>query len=530
MTLTSLRFILFSLLVVAAYYILPKRSRWCVLLAASLVFYAMFSGWRCVYILLTAVATYLAVRRMCAIAQAQQSYLRTHKQELSREARSTYKKKQVRRRRAWLIAALLFDFGLLCFFKYYNFLASSLDALFLRVGLGVQVPVLSDLVIPLGISFYTFQTVGCLVDTYWQKYEPERNFGKFLLFVSFFPQLTQGPISKYEDLAPQLFRGNDFTYHNFSYGCQRMMWGYFKKMVLADRLAPYVAEITANYTAYSGPSVVLGAFLYALQIYADFSGYMDIVCGLCEILGIRLTENFNRPYFSKSVAEYWRRWHISLGVWFKEYLYYPIAVSSLARKLGKNGKKILGSHIGKLLPATFALIIVWFTTGLWHGASWAYLIWGGMNGVIIIFSMQMEPVYAACKRGLRIREDTWLWRAFQTVRTFLLVVMIKIFPEVGTLSDGWGFWKQMFCGWKMPAKLGDWLIPQVHAGDYKIFLVGALVIFVTSLLQRKRPLRDRLAGCTVVVRYLFWVGLFFVIVFFGVSVANGAGGFLYAQF
>ena len=533
MSLTSFSFILFCAAVTLFYFLVPKKYQWGVLLIASMTFYMIFTGFQSIYIVITALSTWYATRQMVAIDRHQKQYLKEHKAELTKEEKSAFKKAQARKRKAWLVGTLLLNFGILCFFKYFNFLLSSLNTVLELLRTGQQVGLLYHLIIPLGISFYTFQTMGCLIDTYWQKYEPEANFFKFLLFVSFFPQLTQGPINKYEDLAGQLTAEHKFDYHNFSYGCQRILWGYLKKMVIADRLFFYVSEITGNYQDYVGPVVLLGAFMYALQIYADFSGYMDIVCGLCQVWGIRLTENFMRPYFSKSIAEYWRRWHISLGVWFKDYIYYPIAVSGFARTLSKKGKKLFGNHIGKLLPATAALVVTWLTTGLWHGASWAYIVWGGVNGLIIIFSMQMEPLYEKTKRALRINESAWLWRAFQTLRTFLLVTLIKVFPEVGGLRDGLGFWRQMLVDWQIPTSLAQikgWMIPSHREHDYVIFLLGALLIFVTSLIQRKQPLRDFVAKWPRVLRYALFIGMFYVILIYGVSVADGAGVFMYAQF
>ena len=529
MSLTSFTFILFCLGVTVVYFLFPRKWQWTVLLAASLIFYWLYAGMQSMFIVITGLTTWFATRRMCAIQARQKQHLKEHK--LDKEAKSAYKKQQTRRRKLWLIGTLLLNFGILCFFKYFNFMLASINSFIDVLHGSARLSLVDNLIIPLGISFYTFQTMGCLIDTYWQKYEPERNFFKFLLFVSFFPQLTQGPISKYNELAPQLYAPHVFSYHNFSYGCQRMMWGFLKKMVIADRLIYYVQEITGNYSEYAGPLVLFGAFLYALQIYADFSGYMDIVCGLSEIWGIRLTENFNRPYFSKSIAEYWRRWHISLGVWFKDYLYYPIAVSGFARKLGKVGKKRLGNHVGKLLPATFALVVVWFTTGLWHGASWSYILWGGFNGLIIIFSMQMEPLYEKAKHALHINESAWLWRAFQTLRTFLLVTMIKVFPEVGSLDDCFGFWRQIFTGWTTnSANSLSWQIQEFHDHDYLIFALAAILIFVTSMIQRKQPLREFVGKWNICARYALFLAMFFAIIVFGVSVAGGAGEFLYAQF
>ena len=257
---------------------------------------------------------------------------------------------------------------------------------------------------------------------------------------------------------------------------------------------------------------------------------MDIMCGACEMLGIRLTENFDRPYFSKSIAEYWRRWHISLGTWFKKYVYYPIAVAKWNRKLGSSSQKKLGKHFGQTMPATIALVAVWLITGLWHGASWGYIAWGGVNGLFIIFSLWMEPVYAKCKNLLHIRENKWLWRAFQTLRTFLLVSFIKVLPEVGSLSDGLGLIRHIFTDFTIPRSFSQ-LLPFIGITyNFAVVVFCTLLIFVSSLLQRRKPIRDYFSKIPIWLRIVLLALLFVFTVIFGVPATKSAGGFMYAQF
>lgn len=529
MSLISVWFLVFSLALLVVYWAVPGKYRWVVLLAASMVFYCVGGVKSAIYIVITALSTYCATLGMGRVSAKQKAYLREHKAELSREEKSAIKARGKRRRKAMMVGALVLNFGILCVFKYAHFALAQANAVAKLFG-GAGVRDSLSLIVPLGISFYTFQTMGYLIDVYWEKVDPEKNFLRVLLFVSFFPQITQGPISDYTQLTGELFTPHTFTYENFSRGFQRMLAGFFKKLVLANLLAPYVADVFANYATYAGISVALGALCYSVQIYADFSGYMDIVCGLCEMLGIRLTENFERPYFSKSVAEYWRRWHISLGAWFKTYLYYPIAVAKWNRGLGAKAQKKLGKRFGQTVPASIALVVVWLTTGLWHGASWAYIAWGGVNGLFIIASLWLEPVYDKMKQGLRIREESFAWRAFQTIRTFALVTLIKVLPEVGTLSDGFGLWKRIFTNYTVPASLRS-LLPFV--GEKREFIVvclGTLALFIASLLQRRRPVRDYFGKLPAPVRVVLLAALTIVIIYFGGSAAGNAGGFLYAQF
>ncbi len=412
MSITSVVFLAFLAVVVIAYWAVPnKKYQWCILLAASCIFYLSTGSRNMIFVLTTAVSAYLAARWMQRLSDTQNTYLKEHKAELTREDKKRIKRRGLVQRRWVMAGTMLLNFGILCYFKYLNFVLGQVGILagFLSGRRSFWSPV--DLLVPLGISFYTFQTMGYLADVYWEKVKPEKNFGKMLLFVSFFPQMTQGPISNYSQLSGALFAEHAFSYQDYSYGCQRMIWGFFKKLVVADLLSPYVTEIFASYGKYPGITVLVGAFLYSAQIYADFSGYMDIMCGFTETLGIRLAENFERPYFSKSIAEYWRRWHITLGAWFKTYIYYPIAVSGWNRNLAKRVQKKFGAAAGKSMPATVALVAVWLVTGLWHGASWGYIAWGGVNGLFIIFSLWMEPVYGKGKQKLGIREEGLGWRA-----------------------------------------------------------------------------------------------------------------------
>lgn len=528
MSIISVRFVIFAVLLLIVYYLVPKKAQWWLLLAASLLFYALGSWRGLVYLAVTSFAAWGAAICIEKDAAKTKAYLKEHKAELSKEEKSVCRARGKRRRRRIMALCMVLCFLILAWFKYIHFLLAQANAV---AGLfGGRVKDTINLIVPLGISFYTFQTMGYVADVYWERTAAQRNPLKLLLFTSFFPQITQGPISTYEDLAGQLFSSHDLDDRAVVHGAERMLWGFFKKMVIANILSPYVADVFANYSAYTGAAVLLGAFCYSAQIYADFSGYMDIMCGYCQMLGIRLTENFERPYFSKSVAEYWRRWHISLGAWFKAYLYYPLAVAKWNQKLGRNAKRRLGKAFGDYLPATLALIVVWLTTGLWHGASWAYIVWGGLNGVFIIVSMWMEKPFAALKARIHINESAWLWRAFQVLRTFILVTFIKVLPEVGTLSDGLGLWGRIFRG--PAARSLPELLPFVdEPANVVCVLLGTALMFAVSMIQRKGSVRARMEErLPYGVRLALFAALFFVIVYFGVPASGGLGGFLYAQF
>ncbi len=535
MSITSVTFILFLLATVILYYLIPGKHRWLVLLASSMFFYMMSGISNGIYILITALSTFGSAIFMQKIADSQKIYFKENRENLTREDKAKIKKKNNSKRKTLLILTLILNFGILCVFKYSHFALEQFNNVISLFG-AQPVEDTMKFIIPLGISFYTFQSMGYLADVYWNKISAEKNFLKLLLFVSFFPQITQGPISSFEQLGKELFEEHKFSYKNYSWGIQRMMWGFFKKMVIADTLSPWVYDVFENYAQYSGISTLIGAFMYSVLIYADFSGYMDIVCGFCEVLGIKLTENFDRPYFSKSIAEYWRRWHISLGVWFKSYIYYPIAVSGWNKKLGKFSQKKLGKTFGKTVPASVALVVVWLTTGLWHGASMAYVAWGGVNGLFIILSLWLEPLYDKCKSKLKIRENATWFRAFQTIRTFVLVTFIKVLPEVGTLSEGFGLWKNIFTSriipdsWQTLLPFIDNIYDDHSLRTINVVIFGTILIFITSMIQRKQPIRQFLGKFPLIVKIAVFVVMFFLIVYFGIPASGNAGGFMYAQF
>ena len=526
MSLVSFKFLFFCIMLLLCFFLLPSKCQWIVLLVFSLVFYAFAGIENTIYIVITALSTWLGALWLESVNKKTKQYIKDNKEILTIEEKSLIKKKSKKKKKRILASILILNFGLLCVFKYANFAIDQINAVIKIFGAKPTINSLS-LIIPLGISFYTFQTMGYLIDVYWEKNEACKNPFKMLLFTSFFPQITQGPISNYNQLSSQLFSSHTFDYHNWVYGAQRMIWGFFKKVAIADLLSSYVGSVFMNYNEYAGITVLIGIFFYSIQIYADFSGYMDIVCGLCQMMGIKLTENFERPYFSKSIAEYWRRWHISLGNWFKSYIYYPIAVSKWNTTLGRKISEKFGKHVGKNLPASIALVAVWLTTGLWHGANWGYIAWGGLNGLFIIFSMWMEPVYDFVKIKLKIKGP--IWKFVQVARTFTLVTFIKVLPEVGGLKAGLGLWKRIFTEHTIPSSLKA-LLPFASKVPLIIIALGTILMLIVSLIQRKKSVRDIFNKIPMVFRIFILALLVSILIFAAFCTNSSGGGFMYAQF
>ncbi|WP_330444567.1 MBOAT family O-acyltransferase [Flavivirga abyssicola] len=282
------------------------------------------------------------------------------------------KENHLKRRKVLLITSVLVNLGLLGFFKYYNFFIDNFVTVFSFFGNEIQVSSL-EIILPVGISFYTFQTLSYTIDVYKKKLEPTKDFIAFSVFVSFFPQLVAGPIEKASKLLPQFYKLRVFDYRKGKQGVQQILWGLFKKIVIADSCAPFVNDIFANYSNYSGSVLIIGAVLFAFQIYGDFSGYSDMAIGIAKIFGVDLMTNFKTPYFSKSIPEFWRRWHISLSNWFRDYLYFP-----------------LGGSKRKSIIVVRNIFIVFIVSGFWHGANWTFIFWGVLNAVYYLPSFILK--------------------------------------------------------------------------------------------------------------------------------------------
>ncbi|MBE6921570.1 MAG: MBOAT family protein [Ruminococcaceae bacterium] len=484
MAFASYSFLIFLAALLVVYYTVPGRVQWVFLLAGSLLFY-LGSGWQnLVYMLLTATSTYAATRLM------------------ERNQRVFDRKTAKLRNRGWLLLCLGLNFGLLGVCK-------------LRLTF-------EDLLLPMGISFYMFQSMGYVLDVYRGSQRAEGNPAKLLLFVSYFPQLIQGPISRFSELGPRLLASHPRNEEQISFGLQRILWGYFKKLVIADRIAPAVAALRGP--EHTGLSFLVLTVFYAIQIYGDFTGGIDIAIGVSETLGIRLPENFVRPFFSKNTAEYWRRWHITLGAWMKDYIFYPVSVSAPLRKLSKAARR-RWPKFGKRLPVYAASLATWCCTGIWHGVTPNFLLWGLLNCGVIVISGELTPLYEKFHSRFHLREKGW-YGGFEMLRTFFLMNLIRIvdlFPDVGEYFRRLG---SLFTSWYVPfSDLG------LTGLDYGILFLGCMLLFAVSLLQeRKGSIRELLWEHTRL-RYILMFLLFLTVLLMGnYGIGYEPGNFIYNQF
>ena len=519
MQFTSVSFLLFAAAVLLGNYLLPQKARWVWLLVGSMFFYLLAGIEYLAFMVLTVASTYIAGLLMDKNLCKQDAYLAENKQTLSREEKKEYKAKVKGKNRVIMIVCLVINFAALGLCKFllaepFRSMANGTPLSFLTLGL------------PLGISFYMFQSMGYVVDIYRTTDKAEKNPLKLLLFASYFPQLMQGPISRHADLAPQLTAGKAFDGKEFSFGLQRLLWGFFKKMVIADRIAAAVIALKGH----TGVGFFLLTVFYAVQIYADFTGGIDMTIGLSQALGIKLEENFIRPFFSKNIAEYWRRWHISLSVWMKSYIFYPLSVSQPILKLSKKARTTMG-NFGKRLPVYVASIATWCVTGIWHGITPNFILWGMMNCVVIVISEELNPLYEKFHNRFHLKDKKW-YGGFEILRMFILMNLIRIvdlFPNVGDYFTRMGSLVTTFnfhILWD-----GTMLNLGLTPLDYGILGFGIVLMFCVSLFQEKKGSVREALWDKPLLRYILVFVLFVITLLMGsYGIGYNASNFIYNQF
>ena len=523
----SLHFLLFLAASLAAYHVVGHFARkyaWLVLLAASLAFYCLVGRWQTLaYMLACAAVTWaapLALARMDARCGEERAAAP------DRAARRAVKAAWAGRRRAVLVASLLACFGILAYLKYWN-------VLLYEVGLAAS-PTSLGLLLPLGISFYTFQSVSYVVDAYNGRFEPQGNFLKHLLFVSWFPQVIQGPINRYADLGPQLLEGHSAKGVPVRRSLLRFGYGALKKYAIANMLVGTIDKIFSNVTPdIPGSVVVFGILLYSAQQYGDFSGGIDMVEAASSLFGVDMAENFRRPYFSVSLADFWRRWHITLGTWMRDYVFFPFAVSRPMRALGARASR-LGEHLGRTLPACVANLLVFLIVGLWHGAEPHYVAWGLYNGLVIALADLLAPAFRRANEALRVDAEGRAHRVLCVARTFLVVNVGWYFDRIYDFGDSLLCLRNTFTNFDAGAFLVTLNEDGLTMLDLQFLVFAAfacLIVFVVSLAQERGvDVSERILGWNCVARAALYFLVLGLIVITSFLTQNVAGGFMYANF
>jgi D-alanyl-lipoteichoic acid acyltransferase DltB (MBOAT superfamily) len=535
MSLISIQFLLFVLFGMLCYYLAPDRHKWKFLLIFSVSYYLIICNKYILYMLVTVLTTYFGTRKIEQIYGQMHCTIKENKGIWEREQRVAYKKGMENRARRTMILVLLLNLGILGVVKYAGFVTDIFVGLCNAFGMQLESPEFHFL-LPLGISFYTFQSMGYVIDVYQEKIPAERNLGKVALFVSFFPQIIQGPIAMYDDLARQLYEPHSFDWERTKKAGLLILWGLFKKLVIADRAVLFINYITADSSQFRGTFILIAVLLYALQLYADFSGGIDVVRGIGELFGITMAENFRRPYFSLSLTEYWHRWHITLGNWVRNYVFYPLSISKGFINMGKWMSKHWNRHFGKVVPTSLASVITFLIIGIWHGANGKYVAFGLWNGLVIMVIELLQPVTDKVKKCLHVKEESKFFHLVCMVWTFLLVLVGYYFDVANNFKDA----MQMMYRSVTDVHLADLshfsdvlLKCGLDFADFRLLLFSAGVLFVVSCVQEKKNLEIRewiLSRKTFFRWGIVYVCMFFVLVFgfygFGINPAD----FIYTQF
>ncbi len=535
MSYTTLTFVVFTAATLLLYWLTPGRIRWVVLLCASLLFYAAGDWWYLPFLFTTVLSTWLIAQMMERRACRDEADLNARRADMSREERKAFKAAGKRVRFRMLLLGLVLNFGLLAVLKYTGFAIRTVNGL---SGLwGASPLTVPSLILPLGISFYTFRSTAYLIDVYRGKTPAARNLPKYALFITFFPAVTQGPICRYHDLAPSLLSPRRLNWADMAAGFVRVLWGYFKKVVVADTAMTAVRVIVSDAGELGGMYTFILILVYSAVIYGDFTGGMDMSIGLARMMGIRLTENFDRPFSSESTQEYWNRWHITMGSWFTDYVFYPLSVSKPMQRLSKWSRAHLGRAVGMRVPVYVATLVTWFLTGLWHGASWNFIVWGMLNGAVILISNECKPLYARFhRRHPGLGGKRW-YHDLCAIRTFLLMGLIRsldcyrdvplTFRAWGSMLWNFGSWADL-AGGRVAERLG--LAPAV----WIMLGVSVLILFLVGRSERRRaqgspPLPDRLAAHPIPWAAVCGLILVVILLFGSYGIGYDASDFIYGQ-
>ena len=483
MSLVSVEFILFMMCSFLGYFLLPRRTRPYFLLAVGLFFYGCFQVRAFIYIGFTAVSSFLIGIWMPERKPSVQKLL--------------------------MLLSLVCNLGILILVKYLDYVLGLFASLMEREGTAIS------LLVPLGVAFYTMQAVSYTVDVYRGRYAPERNFCKYLLYMTYFPIIMQGPISRYDQLADQVFTPHDFSFDRMKAGLSLALFGFFKKMVIADRAALLVDQVFNSYASHNGVELAIAAILYTIQIYTDFSGCVDICRGVSQVFGIELIDNFKHPYFSSSIKDFWRKWHCSLSSWFRDYIYIP---------LGGSRKGSVRKYVN--------LTVVFLVSGLWHGVGLQFIAWGLLHAVYQIIGETTAGMRRRLYKRCGISAEGRLFKFGQQLITFGLLVISWIFFRAPSLTSALQILKAMVTNSGITAFLrGPFPNLGLDKKDWIVLLISVCILWIISMLQKRGSVRDRIQKQNFVLRYMIYlVGIFTILIFGIYGPGYSAAQFIYMQF
>lgn len=487
MSIVTFSFLFFLFFSVLTYYIFPKKIRWLVLLISSVYFFLCCSSVMLLYYLLFGVIS---------------SYIGTILIDRNKD--------KIKNKKFIFILTIIAVIAPLFVFKYFDFIPHAINKFSELFNINLYFDKL-NLIAPLGISYYTLSIIGYIVDVYWGTSLPQKNILKHALFSCYYPTLISGPIIRYSHMNEQFFETKKINWDDIYIGFYRIIYGFMKKLVLADALVEIVELIFSNYSTYSGIYILFGVVCYAIQIYLDFSGCMDIVIGASRMYGVVLPENFDSPFFSKNLSEFWRRWHITLGAWGKDYIMYPLLKSNLFQKLGTKSKKKFGKKVGKKIPTILAIFILWLLIGIWHGASFKYVFAAGILPWIYLTVGQIfESVPEKLNKVLHIDTTKFSFRLFQSVRTLLFMCLIWIIVNSVSFFKSFDVLKSLF----VFADIEHFNnFPKFNQPVFTLMLL--LVIIVEYLNYKKINVFEKFREQNIIFRWLILFSLIIIILLYG---------------
>lgn len=529
MSITSLIFVIFVAVSALVYYIVPKKAQWVVLLIASLVFYALSSTVLTLFMIASTLLIYLGAIKIQQLSDA----FKSKKSELEKAERKALKAETKKKQKVVLTVIVILNLAILAVLKYSNFfggIVNSLTGFFTDRDI---VPMFS-FILPLGISYYTLMAISYIVDVYRGSIKAEKNPLRLLLFVSYFPHIIEGPFDKYDSLSKQFKEPHFLDFDVVKNGGILMLWGFFKKLVIADRIGLIAAGVFSKADEMSGTSIAIAVVAYTIQLYCDFSGCIDIVAGVSEMFDIKMARNFNQPFFSRSINEFWRRWHITLGLWLKEYVFYPVSLSGGFKKVNTFAKKhIKNEYFVSMIPAAYALFFVWFCNGIWHGASGKYIFYGLYYYVLMMLGEFTKPVTDKLCSALKINREAKLYHLFQMIRTFIIVNAGMLIFRSATIKESTQLFLQIFSSVDFTQLLHRNVIARISFRDYILLFVCIIVMLVIGLLKEKgHDIRAELSAKPLVLRWIIYFALIFILLITGMygSNASGDAAAIYGQF
>ncbi len=490
MNLTTFSFVYFCIITLLIYFIVPKKGQWFVLLLSSLyfLFYKDFNISTLFYVLVIFLAAYFSAIFIDKYARKKQA-------------------------KWFLIGGIFLILSQLILLKYVNLFLVTINHICHLFGQNINLEITPPAA-PLGISYYSLIMISYIIDVYRGLCKPQKNPLKCALFMTYFPILTSGPFIRYPDMEKKLYTKHKFNYDNLCRGLIRILWGLFKILVISQRLGIIVDTVYQNYSTYSGLYIIMAVLFFTMQLYTNFSGSIDIIMGVSKIMGIELPENFHSPFFSRTITELWRNWHITLGAWLKDYVFYPLMKSNLIQKIGTKTKKLFGKKVSKKITLYISMLIMWILIGAWHSGEYKFIIGSGiLQFIYMVFEDLLAPIVKKGCKKLRINPDSFGYKLYQCLRTYLLFSLAMIFFRASSVSNALEIIKNMFIF--KPGFFTNIFNLGLNKANFVVLIFCLIILFIIEYLQIKEDVIEDLFTQNIVVRWILIYALIFAVLIFG---------------